>query len=160
MGEPPRLSEIRIPAGTSITYFVTLCVNGRRPVLATPEVFESVQRTIGDLKHWEIQAGVIMPDHIHFVIAPMKDRELPVGDFATGFKRLFRKELGKQEFEWKRGCFDRLLRSSESDQQKWAYLEQNPVRAGLVKRVQDWPFYLGSLIEDGKLTASPTGRER
>jgi len=98
-----------------------------------------------------------MPDHVHFVITPKKDRGLSAGDFPTGFKRGLRRELGTQNWQWQRGCFDRLLRSSESAQQKWAYLEQNPVRAGLVKRVEDWPYYLGSLAEDGKLTASPTG---
>jgi REP-associated tyrosine transposase len=156
MGEPPRLSEIKIPSGTPVIYFVTLCVDGRRPVLENPKVFQAVQRNVGHLRNWRVQAGVVMPDHIHFMITPMKDRGLSAGDFATGFKRVFRRELGGQDWEWQRGCFDRLLRSNESAQQKWIYLEQNPVRAGLVTRVQDWPYYLGSLVEDGKQTASPT----
>ena len=84
-----------------------------------------------------------MPDHAHLVITPAADRGLSAGDFATGFKRLLRKKLGNQEWAWQRGCFDRLLRSIERVQQKWFYLEQNPVRAGLVKRVQDWPYYFG-----------------
>jgi hypothetical protein len=99
-----------------------------------------------------------MPDHVHFVVTSTKERGLSAGDFATGFKRTLREELGTQDWEWQRDCFDRLLRSKDSAQQKWLYLEQNPVRAGLVKRVQDWPYYLGSLIEDGKLTASPTDK--
>ena len=107
---------------------------------------------------WRLKSGVIMPDHVHFVITPVEDRALAVGDFATGFKRLRRQHLVKQNWESQRGCFDRLLRSAESAQEKWLYLEQNPVRAGLVQDVGDWSYYLGSLDGDGKLTASPTGK--
>jgi hypothetical protein len=32
------------------------------------------------------------------------------------------------------------LRSDESLGDKWLYVEENPVRAGLVKRWQDWPY--------------------
>jgi REP element-mobilizing transposase RayT len=132
-------------------------VNGRRNVLANDEVFAAIKDTFLRIRNWQLHAGVIMPDHIHFVLSPIADRGIGVGDFSTAFKRLLRKQLQVQNWEWQRRCFDRLLRSSESGQQKWLYLEQNPVRAGLVKRVEDWPFYLGSLSEDGKLTASPTG---
>jgi hypothetical protein len=38
------------------------------------------------------------------------------------------------------GFFDHVLRSRESYEQKWLYVRENPVRAGLVQRVDDWPF--------------------
>ena len=41
---------------------------------------------------------------------------------------------------WQPDYFDRYLRSSESYSDKWQYVEQNPVRAGLVGRVEDWPY--------------------
>jgi hypothetical protein len=41
---------------------------------------------------------------------------------------------------WQADYFDRYLRSSESYSQKWDYVEQNPVRAGLVERFEDWPY--------------------
>jgi REP-associated tyrosine transposase len=41
---------------------------------------------------------------------------------------------------WQPDYFDRYLRSSESYSEKWQYVEQNPVRAGLVTRVEDWPY--------------------
>ena len=40
---------------------------------------------------------------------------------------------------WQPDYFDRYLRSSESYPEKWQYVVQNPVRAGLVIRVEDWP---------------------
>jgi len=42
---------------------------------------------------------------------------------------------------WQSDYFDRYLRSSESYSDKWQYVEQNPVRAGLVGHVEDWPYH-------------------
>ena len=49
--------------------------------------------------------------------------------------------LGIRAPIWQRDYFDRYLRSSESYSEKWQYVEQNPVRAGLVGRVEDWPHH-------------------
>ena len=46
-------------------------------------------------------------------------------------------------WEWQRGSFDRLLRTDESAQAKWEYMRENPVRAMLVPRWEDWPFSIG-----------------
>src|SRR5437868_15320515 len=169
MGEPPRLSEILLGQEQAVIYFVTLCVNERRAVLANQVVFEAIETTLMQLARWRVLAGVVMPDHFHLVISPAEARGLTIGDFATGFKRLLRKTLPEQHWEWQRGCFDRLLRSDESLHNKWTYIEDNPVRAGLVQKIEDWPFYLGSIAQQssvgeavsfpsckiGKLTASP-----
>ena len=158
MAEPPRLSEIQLPWEKSIIYFVTLCVKERSKVLANPRVFEAIKCVLAQLRRWRVAAAVVMPDHAHFIISPAEDRELPVGDFANGFKRLLRKSLTDQRWEWQRGCFDRLLRSDENLESKWIYVQDNPVRAGLVQIADDWPYYLDFINKDGKLAASPTGR--
>lgn len=41
---------------------------------------------------------------------------------------------------WQEEFFDHVLRSSESYSQKWNYVKQNPVRAGLVKSSDQWPW--------------------
>ena len=119
MAEPPRLPAIRLRWEKSIIYFVTICVKDRRKVLATPEVFGAIKIVIAQLHKWYVLAGVIMPDHVHWVVAPVDDRDLSVGDFSHGFKRQLRKCLGPQSWEWQRGCFDRLLRSDENLWSKW-----------------------------------------
>jgi putative transposase len=94
-------------------------------------------------KQWKVLAAVLMPDHLHVIIAPTEDREARVGDFSAAVKRWMRKEIqkdGKLDWQWQPGCFDRLLRSDESLQDKWLYVEENPVRAGLVKQFKDWPY--------------------
>jgi REP element-mobilizing transposase RayT len=82
-----------------------------------------------------------MPDHIHVLVAPL-NRDTPVGEFVALLKRAMRQELDA-EWTWQSGSFDHLLRSNESAQQKWDYMRENPVRAGLVKHWEDWSYKIG-----------------
>jgi putative transposase len=41
---------------------------------------------------------------------------------------------------WQEEFFDHVLRSSESYSQKWAYVKENPVRIGLVRESDEWPW--------------------
>jgi REP element-mobilizing transposase RayT len=97
----------------------------------------------------------MMPDHVHLLAAPA-DREASVSAFSKWFKRWFNEPYMKasnreMRWRWQEGCFDRLLRSDESLAEKWAYLRENPVRAGLVARAEDWPYQLAPDLTDGKL---------
>jgi REP element-mobilizing transposase RayT len=93
---------------------------------------------------WAVGRYVVMPDHVHFIAEPLATgaRTLSVAMGAwkewtsKGIVRLTKaaKPLWQPEF------FDHLLRSNESRAEKWLYVRQNPVRAGLVTRVEDWPF--------------------
>jgi putative transposase len=46
---------------------------------------------------------------------------------------------------WLPGFFDHILRSVESYAEKWNYVRDNPVQAGLVKTADDWP-YQGEIV--------------
>jgi putative transposase len=41
---------------------------------------------------------------------------------------------------WQRHFWDTQLRKGESYDEKWQYVVENPVRAGLAKRSEDWPY--------------------
>jgi putative transposase len=41
---------------------------------------------------------------------------------------------------WQADTFDHLLRNAESYSEKWEYVRQNPVRAGLYAQPEDWPW--------------------
>jgi putative transposase len=89
---------------------------------------------------------VIMPDHIHLFV-----RGRP--DFVLGrWIRLLKQSLAKADNSpttkrqvWQEGFFDHVLRNDESYGQKWNYVRENPVRAGLVKSAIDWP-YQGEIV--------------
>jgi REP element-mobilizing transposase RayT len=85
---------------------------------------------------------VLMPDHLHAFVG-MDDRQIDLSGWMKSLKNTLSKTLrfdGIAAPHWQKDFFDHVLRSQESYQEKWDYVRENPVRAGLVKRWQDWPF--------------------
>jgi putative transposase len=79
-----------------------------------------------------------MPDHVHFFARPAVDaRSKP--EWVGMWKSVSARRIAATLSIWQPD-YDRYLRSSESYSEKWQYVEQNPVRAGLVGRVEDWPY--------------------
>jgi REP element-mobilizing transposase RayT len=138
VGHPPRI-PVWLRWDQSVIYFVTLCVEHREPVLANEAAFIAFHHALRKLRGWQILAAILMPDHIHIIAAPTEDRDAKVGNLSAALKRWMRQKLGAS-WKWQRGSFDRLLRSDESLHDKWLYVEENPVRAGLVSRWEDWPY--------------------
>src|SRR6266446_4044086 len=61
-------------------------------------------------------------------------------------KRAIAVALGCRTRElWQPGFFDHVLRSDESYAEKWNYVKENPVRAGLVQIASEWP-YQGEIV--------------
>jgi putative transposase len=137
MGAPPRLEHVFLKSDT-LTYFFTCCVDPRLSVLANPPFMDAVRTAVKKLPAWHLWCGVIMPDHLHFLLSPLKS-DHSISDFLGAFKRWTRKAV-HADWTWQKGSFDRLLRSDEQAEQKWAYIRENPVRKGLVSQWADWPY--------------------
>jgi REP element-mobilizing transposase RayT len=56
------------------------------------------------------------------------------GGVAHKFTRI------KRAWRWQDGFHDHKFRTPESETREWEYVCLNPVRAGLVKRPEEWPF--------------------
>ena len=147
MAHPPRI-PVRLGWEQRVIYFVTVCVAKREPVLANEQVFRAFKVAVANLKRWNVLAAVLMPDHLHVIVSPTDARDTKLGDFAAALKRWIRMELNAK-WNWQPGCFDRLLRSDESLHEKWLYVQDNPVRAGLVECVADWPYRIGLVSPGG-----------
>ncbi|NQU10228.1 transposase [bacterium] len=140
MAHPPRI-PVWLPFDKEVIYFVTFCVLGREPVLANAATLIALQKCVARLRGWRVYAAVLMPDHLHLLAAP-SDRDEAVGNLSGALKRWLRQELNAP-WQWQPGCFDHLLRSSESAQAKWEYMRENPVRGDLVRDWRDWPYTIG-----------------
>ena len=128
-------------------FFVTACVANRRPVLANHESHEILRAEWADMgrRHgWSVGRYVIMPDHVHFFTIPRSDEAKPLSLAMGKWKEWSAKKILKLRAEaaplWQPEFFDHVLRSRESRAEKWLYVHQNPVRAGLVARAEDWSF--------------------
>ncbi len=82
-----------------------------------------------------------MPDHLHVFVSPEDSAALSrwTGSLKKFLAAHWRKAGLKAPF-WQEGFFDHMLRSDESYADKWAYVGQNPVRAGLVQDSHDWTY--------------------
>ena len=99
---------------------------------------------------FEIDAFVVLPDHIHAIMTlPPED-----ADFSTRWRLIktrFAKALPKQERLsavriarnergiWQRRFWEQLIRDGADYAKHVEYCYINPVKHGLVTRVQDWP---------------------
>jgi len=84
-----------------------------------------------------------MPDHVHFFArAALESRSMSewVQMWKSVSSRQFIKTLGLKAPVWQEDYFDRYIRNGESYADKWLYVEQNPVRAGLVGSPEEWPY--------------------
>jgi putative transposase len=88
-----------------------------------------------------------MPDHLHLFVA-FDDHRANLSDWMKALKGALSANLHaakEQSPYWQKGFFDHVLRSSDSYAEKWNYVRENPVRAGLVSRWEEWP-YLGEVF--------------
>ena len=93
-----------------------------------------------------------MPDHVHFFCASELEAK-PLPKFMQLWKQWTSKRIVRElRFAlpvWQTEFFDHILRSSESYGQKWEYVRENPLRARLVAKIDDWPFQ--GQVEDIRL---------
>ena len=145
LGKPPRLERVFQKYDPPL-YLVTLCTTNRRKCLAIQPVHSALIKygQIGKQRGFALGRYVIMPDHIHLFVSGTLDFNL--GIWVRGLKRVVAAAVtGGRINIWQRGFFDHVIRNSESYSQKWNYVRDNPVRAGLVTETSEWP-YQGEII--------------
>jgi len=150
-------------------YFLTICTEQRRRRLAEADVArvlrEEWARALAS-HGWAVGRYVILPDHVHFFCMERPGgADCALSRFVQRWKEWTAKRIQREVLAprdatgphagdgparhsprtapfrlWQRQFFDHVLRSGESYSEKWTYVRENPVRAGLVTRWSDWPF--------------------
>ena len=132
-------------------YFLTAVTHERRKILADADTHEAFRGFCTAAHDRGVLVGryVLMPDHLHvFVCIPPGTMGLSA--WMKALKNSLSKhwrELGIVTPHWQKGFFDHLLRSEESHTEKWKYVRENPVRAGLCPTAEEWPF-AGQIMPD------------
>ena len=133
-------------------YFITTCTYRRKAVLANDvaaSILVDEWRAARHRHGWAVGAYVIMPDHVHFFCRAEHDAK-PLPEFLGAWKRYTSRRIHALDRPgtaspattplWQAEFFDHVLRSRESYSEKWNYVRDNPVRAGLVTSADDWQF--------------------
>jgi REP element-mobilizing transposase RayT len=115
-------------------------------------VAEAIRYREQPLNHYQLHAWVIMPNHVHLLITPL----IPLSKLLQSVKRFTAAEanriLGRsgQPF-WQAESYDRLVRNQQEFQRITRYIEMNPVKAGLVTSLEQFPWSSGK----GRLAIGP-----
>lgn len=129
----------------------------RRPILNSSDIAAILVqewRTAHQRHGWATGRYVIMPDHVHF-FGRAEPSAKTLRMFMQKWKQWTSKRIAREIAAagigdpglkrsgalWQEEFFDHVLRLSESYSQKWEYVKENSVRAGLVKKSDDWPFH-------------------
>jgi len=126
--------------------FVTTDTAARHPLIACAEAYESLVQTwtrSAKIDGWHVGRFILMPDHVHlFARAGLDAKSLAV--WMQTWKSLTSRQLCAQlSIEpplWQKDYFDRFLRSNENYREKWWYVLLNPVRKGLCRVPEEWPW--------------------
>jgi putative transposase len=130
-------------------YSLTFCTNERRALFISDAPVQLVRSQIlraATEEPFAITAYCYMPDHLHLLVEGRTTtsdckRFISRAKQYSGFyyKKEFRSRL------WQRYGFERVLREHEPTLVVARYILNNPIRAGLVQRVEDYP-YVGSEV--------------
>jgi len=135
-------------------YFFTVNCNLRLNNNILIENIDSLRYSFRKTKHrhpFQIDAIVILPEHIHCILTLPKDdfdyakrwsliksefsRMIPKNEKISQ-SRLKRGERGI----WQRRFWEHLIRNEKDYSRHVDYIHWNPVKHGHVKRVSDWPY--------------------
>ena len=127
------------------TYFVTTKTWQNHAVFQVPENAEIL---IGCLIHYRDQGSyllhefVVMPNHLHLILTPSDTTTLEKAMILIkgGSSHHIHQQRTKRMQIWHSGFHEQSVRDQRDYENKVAYVHQNPVRARLVDRPEDWDY--------------------
>ena len=112
--------------------------------LTDGRIAQSIEETLYKFngEKYKLHSWVIMPNHVHLLLAPLENVSLAtilhsIKSFTAGFAN---KLLDRKGRFWSPEYFDRYIRDHEHYEKTVAYIENNPVKAGLCKKPNEWRF--------------------
>jgi len=91
------------------------------------------------MSKYHLHAYVVMPNHVHMLITPFDALERITHSLKRFTARKANELLGLtgRPF-WQEESYDRLVRDTDGFERVVHYIENNPVRAGLVREPQEF----------------------
>lgn len=146
-------------------FYITSNIYNRINIFISPSFIIPILDSLNYYRHQytcKLIGYVVMPDHIHLLIWPKSEES--ISDFMRDFKRFTSGRITRQakvegrndwikRFEqagseterseykvWQDSFWEQCIYSEDFLKQKLGYIHLNPVRAGLVKGAEDYPY--------------------
>ncbi|WP_368564605.1 transposase [Pseudoxanthomonas sp. UTMC 1351] len=126
-------------------YVVTAVTSNRDPLFEQSQLAGAAAAEIARCQEEErvtSLAWVIMPDHVHWLLE-LKQGSLSrcLQAFKSRLARAVNMETSQTGSVWQPGFYDHRIREDEDLLEQARYLVANPIRSGLVSRIEDYPHW-------------------
>ena len=155
--QPPRMTSIVSPGYRALRrarfskpgqiYLLTTVTEGRARLFSDPCVASVVATVLREDRLWrdsQLLCWVLMPDHMHLLLSlGMTERLSGLMQRVKAITSTAAKAGATERRRriWMPGYHDRALRGEEDVATFARYIVANPLRAGLVMRVRDYPYW-------------------
>ena len=138
----PRIARL---VGNGYPHHIVQRGNNKEKVFRDVKDFEkylSLLSRYSEEKSVSILAYCLMPNHVHLLVRPSEDGGLPkmMQGVALCYTQYLNRKKGRSGRLWECRYHSTLI---DGDKYLWAvskYVENNPVRAGIVKRPEDYVY--------------------
>ncbi len=127
-------------------YHVTTTTFTRSPLFGDPRLGCAAAASIASresLGDSDLLAWVLMPDHLHLLVrlGTVGNLSSLIGRIKARSTKAVQRAKTLPSPVWAKGYHDRALRRDDDLKAVARYIVANPVRAGLVQRCGDYPFW-------------------
>jgi REP element-mobilizing transposase RayT len=136
-GSALRKGRISIP---NQIYSITTVTKSRQPFFEDLYAARALIRILNSqetMTDADTMCFVVMPDHLHWLMQLKSKKTLSVT--VQSVKSRTSKSLGQSV--WQKGFHDRAIRRDEDIVAIACYITANPIRAGLVKNIREYPHW-------------------
>ncbi|HEX5515491.1 MAG TPA: transposase [Gammaproteobacteria bacterium] len=125
-------------------YLITTVTTNREPIFQDWRLGRLLVHTLRRYQNAaETLCYVVMPDHLHWLMrlqAPFSLSQVVRGIKGSSSNEI-RRYAGRSGPIWQRGFHDHALRTEENLLSIARYVVANPLRAGLVEKIGDYPLW-------------------
>lgn len=137
------------------SYYLTMVTHRRNPILTENIALLRKSFAVSKQKYdYNIDAIVILPDHIHMIITPKYAKEYPF--IVRAIKQFFSKYCPKKYYKgveqsmsrykegykpiWQKKYYEHTIRNERDFKARLEYIYANPIKHGYVTSIGDWEY--------------------
>jgi len=129
------------------TYFFTMVTKNRKPLFQDPSLCYFFMAGVEKIKSrypFDLDAYVILPDHIHLLIslpAGMRDYSNIIKEVKKSVTKEIRKHLDQPDLVvWQDRFWEHTIRDERDMKTHYDYIHYNPVKHGYVESADQWKW--------------------
>ena len=118
-------------------YFVTICTENKKCIFCKSNQINEFGRIAGDFiekitEHYPnvfVDKYVVMPNHVHMILYLSAGNSVSLSQIIGQYKMAVTKQIHKRDKDvivWQRSFHDHVIRSRQSYEKIWEYIDNNP----------------------------------